>query len=81
MTSRFFRFHVSGDVPDEEYFAKMVEVAARNQHCELLCFTKKYEIVNKFLAFGGVIPKNLHIIFSAWVNLDMVNPFSLYHCC
>ena len=77
MTSRFFRFHVSGDIPDEEYFTKMVEVAARNQHCELLCFTKKYEIVNKFLAFGGVIPKNLHIIFSAWVNLDMVNPFSL----
>ena len=30
MMSRFFRFHVSGDIPHGDYFAKMVEVAARN---------------------------------------------------
>lgn len=99
MMSRFFRFHVSGDIPSMEYFAKMVEVAKRNPHCEILCFTKKYEIVNKYIEnfevlrysklvfpdcmFGipadtdPVIPENLHIIFSGWVGLDMVNPFSL----
>lgn len=49
MMSRFFRFHVSGDIPSMEYFAKMVEVAKRNHHCEILCFTKKYEIVNKHI--------------------------------
>ena len=98
MMSRFFRFHVSGDIPSEEYFRKMVEIANRNPHCQILCFTKKYEIVNEsirwmYLAsiagttihptFGNVslmadavIPENLHIIFSAWVGLDMVNPFS-----
>ena len=27
MMSRFFRFHVSGDIPDAAYFAKMVEIA------------------------------------------------------
>ena len=47
MMSRFFRFHVSGDIPDEEYLIHMIEVAERNPHCEILCFTKKYEIVNK----------------------------------
>lgn len=97
MMSRFFRFHVSGDIPYEDYFAKMVEVAARNPHCEILCFTKKYEIVNDYInktyldsivgttiqpqlynmwmVAQQVIPKNLHIIFSGWVGLNMVNPF------
>ena len=32
MMSRYFRFHVSGDMPDEQYFRKMVEVSTRNQH-------------------------------------------------
>lgn len=77
MMSRFFRFHVSGDIPDAAYLAKMVEVASRQRHCELLCFTKKYELVNDFLRSGGVIPSNLHMVFSGWVGLQMVNPFSL----
>lgn len=77
MLSRYFRFHVSGDIPDALYFFKMVEVAKRNPHCEILCFTKKYEIVNDYLAVGNILPDNLHILFSAWVGLTMTNPFSL----
>lgn len=100
MMSRFFRFHVSGDIPDEEYLRNMVAVAQRNQHCQILCFTKKYEIVNKYVCdsyadiiygttirpplfdvyntvFRVVVPKNLHIIFSGWVGLEMDNPFLL----
>ena len=77
MMSRFFRFHVSGDIPDNVYFAHMVEVACRNPHCEILCFTKKFDLVNDFLELGGKLPKNLHIIFSAWEGLKMDNPFLL----
>jgi len=77
MTSRFFRFHVSGDIPDTAYFTNMVEVALRNPHCKILCFTKKYEIVNRCLDFGVIIPDNLHIIFSAWRGLPMQNPYNL----
>lgn len=77
MLSRYFRFHVSGDIPDSMYFAHMVDIACRNEHCEILCFTKKYSIVNKFLDSGGKLPKNLHMIFSAWVGLEMDNPFIL----
>lgn len=77
MLSRYFRFHVSGDIPDNVYLAHMIDIADRNKHCEILCFTKKYELVNQHLDFGGQIPKNLHIIFSAWVGLEMANPFSL----
>lgn len=77
MMSRFFRFHVSGDIPDNVYFAHMIEIAERNQHCEILCFTKKFDIVNEHLSLGGSFPSNLHIIFSGWENLKMDNPYSL----
>ena len=44
MMNRFFRFHVSGDIPNEKYFLRMVDVIYRNPHCEVLCFTKKFDI-------------------------------------
>lgn len=77
MMSRFFRYHISGDIPDNVYFAHMIEIAERNPHCEMLCFTKKYNLVNDHLDFGGTIPKNLHIIFSGWRGMKMVNPYNL----
>ena len=95
MTSRFFRFHVSGDIPDADYFNCMVEVAKRQPHCAILCFTKKYDIINEYITLHGLepsnddlcaniiencvqlaLPENLHIVFSAWVGLEMVNPFA-----
>ena len=77
MLSRYFRFHVSGDIPNKEYFDKMVEIATHQKHCEILCFTKKYEIVNEYISAHGELPENLHMIFSAWIGLEMINPFSL----
>lgn len=77
MLARFFRFHVSGDIIDLNYLTHMVEIAARNIHCQILCFTKKYEVVNEYIEQNGKLPDNLHIIFSGWVGLEMVNPFSL----
>ena len=49
MCSRFFRFHVSGDIPNDAYLEKMFEVAKRNPHCHILCFTKKFELVNDYI--------------------------------
>ena len=77
MMSRFFRFHVSGDIPDDAYFEKMIAVAERNKHSQIMCFTKKYGIVNHFIQSGGRIPDNLHIIFSGWKGLAMDNPYNL----
>lgn len=81
MMTRFFRFHVSGDIPDSDYLKKMVEVAERNRHCEILCFTKKYNIVNTYLSSrspeNGGFPDNLHIVFSVWRNLPIENPHNL----
>lgn len=93
MMSRFFRFHVSGDIPDEKYLDMMVHISERNPHCEILCFTKKYDIVNDCITrrlaandiwgdtqhdcYTDVIPPNLHLIMSGWKDLKMDNPYSL----
>ena len=73
-----FRFGVSGDIPDLIYLLNMIDVARRNPHCEILCFTKQYEIVNFHLTrTEGSLPPNLHMIFSAWKGLSMDNPYNL----
>lgn len=77
--SRFFRFHVSGDIPTYGYFCQMVELANNNPHCEILAFTKQYEIVNTYLKnlILPYLPPNLHIIFSEWGNQKPTNPYNL----
>lgn len=79
--ARYFRFHVSGDIADDLYFYDVVLTAKENPHCEILAFTKQYEIVNRYLdGHGGKLPKNLHIIFSLWDpawNVRVQNPYDL----
>lgn len=74
---RFFRWHVSGDIVDYDYFLHMVLLADINPFCQFMAFTKRYDIVNKFLADGNKLPQNLKIIFSAWDGLEMPNPYNL----
>jgi len=79
--SRFFRFHVSGDIPDVDYLNNMMRLATINDHCQVLCFTKKFDMVNEKLTAmcekGEQFPENLHLIFSGWKDLDMDNPYNL----
>ncbi len=67
----FFRWHVGGDILNEEYFLGMVQLAIDNPQTIFLAFTKKYHIVNEY---SGTIPANFTIVFSAWPGLDMDNP-------
>ena len=73
--SSYFRFGVSGDIYTFEYLEKMVEIAKNNRHCQILCFTKRYEWCNEYLEKHKYFPKNLHIIYSAWKGLEMNNPY------
>ena len=74
---RFFRFHVSGDIINAEYFRRMIETAEQNPGTQILCFTKRFEIVNAWMDENGALPSNLHILFSGWTNLVPENPHSL----
>lgn len=55
----------------------MVKVAEQNTGTDYLAFTKKWEIVNAFIDAGGVIPGNLHVVFSAWGDLLPDNPHGM----
>lgn len=55
--TRFFRFHVSGDIVNGEYFENLVNACRNNPHCETLVFTKRYEIVNAWMKKNGACRK------------------------
>ena len=74
--STYVRYFSSGDIPDNFYFAKMVEVAKINKNTKYLVFTKKGYIVNQYLNNGGKIPSNLRIIFSSWYDWKQDNPYN-----
>lgn len=65
---KYFRWHTVGDIVDDAYLEGMVSVAMRCRRVKFLCFTKKFDLVNGYIARGGKIPSNLRIVFSAWHN-------------
>ena len=73
----YFRWHAAGDFVDRAYFEGVVQVAEELPNTSFLAFTKKFEIVNEFIHNGGTLPKNLHIVFSAWGDeFKIENPYS-----
>jgi hypothetical protein len=75
--TKYFRYHVSGDIPDAHYFNWMVSIAETVPGTQFLAFTKKYDIVNHAIDSGVRIPDNLRIIFSEWDGLTVPNPHKL----
>lgn len=73
---RYFRFHSAGDIPCKDYLIRMLALAERLPGVQFLCFTKKYEIVNEVLS-ERKLPKNLHMVFSAWGEFVPENPYDL----
>ena len=76
-TQRFFRYHVSGDIPDMDYLRMMVEIARELPHTNFMAFTKQYGLVNEWIAENGFLPQNLQILFSVWRGFDCPNPYNL----
>jgi hypothetical protein len=68
-----FRWHVSGDILDQNYLFYMIDIA-RDYNCtKFLAFTKMYH-----LNFDTV-PDNLQIVFSAWpkYHIEAKNGFKI----
>ena len=75
--TKYFRFHVSGDIPSADYLLRLIRCAEENADVQMLLFTKRYELVNAWLDEGNRLPQNLHILFSGWTGLKPVNPHKL----
>lgn len=75
--NKYFRWHVAGDIVDFDYFARMVELAKEMVEFVFWTYTKNYEVVNEYCDKYGKdsIPDNLHIMFSEWRGMEMVNPY------
>lgn len=75
--ARFFRYHVAGDIVDRAYFDGMIATALECPGTQFLAFTKKYNLVNEWIAQNGKLPQNLKILFSGWIGLTPENPHNL----
>ena len=75
--SRHFRFHVSGDFYSAEYFAHVVELVRNNPACNVLAFTKQFDVVNAWIDNNGPLPENFKLIFSEWGDMAVNNPHKL----
>lgn len=75
--SRYVRWHSAGDIVDARYLKGMCDVARENPDTRYLAFTKKFDLVNAYIAEGNEIPANLHIVFSGWdENFVVDNPYN-----
>lgn len=79
-TNKFMRFHVSGDMPDYDYFCRFIELAKKYPDFVIWTYTKNYKVVNQYVAEHGnnrliAIPHNVRIMFSKWDGMDMPNPY------
>lgn len=63
---KWFRWHESGDIVNYEYFCGMVEIARKFKNINFMAYTKKYDIVNRWINENGALPRNFTIIFSVW---------------
>ena len=75
--NKFFRWHVSGDIPNLAYFAEMVKIAEENPTWIFWTYTKAYHIINEYCRRYGAeaVPSNLTVMFSEWDGMPLVNPY------
>lgn len=70
-----FRFHVGGEILDEAYLRGMIWLAFRRPDWRIWTYTKRYDIVNRYIQNYGIIPENLSIMYSADSNAVVENPY------
>lgn len=70
---KFFRFHSSGDIVDDQYLKLMFQLARKHRNTKFLCFTKKFNLVNTAMKTMRK-PSNLILVFSNWGDFICDNP-------
>ena len=65
--TKVFRWHVSGDILDQNYLLSMISITNLYRDIKFLAFTKMYH-----LDFTTA-PSNLQIVFSAWPNFPIIS--------
>lgn len=66
---KLFRFHVGGDIPDQDYLNRMKRLARRYPKTRFMTFTKQHGLDYRNM------PRNLNIVFSYWYGWGRINPY------
>lgn len=78
---KFFRWHVSGDILDIDYFDRMVKIAVMFPEWTFWTYTKNYYAVNEWIRQHGgnksAIPSNLSVMYSVWNGMECPNPYGM----
>ena len=78
-----FRWHVSGDILDTDYFNRMVKIARKHADWQFWTYTKNYKAVNDwidkhsrslFSFWRKSVPSNLVPMYSVWNGMPCPNP-------
>lgn len=78
ITFKFFRWFSAGDIVNDVFFEGIIKVAKKCKNTKFLCFTKKFDIVNRWLDKNKNLPKNLNVVFSGWdEKFKIDNPYNL----
>lgn len=74
-----FRWHVSGEILDVDYFDRMIKIARRYPDWIFWTYTKMYFVVNEWIRKNGkdALPSNLSVMFSVWNGLPCPNPYNM----
>ena len=75
MKKKYFRWHVGGDILDLDYLVRVVAIARLLGNKVFWLYTKNYDIVNQCIAENGPLPSNLHVMYSEWDGVKLVNPY------
>ena len=66
---RYFRWFVSGDIPDLSFFNLMLHTCRITPGTKHLCFTKRADVLEKWATLGfdhSDLPANLSLLYSVW---------------
>lgn len=78
---KVFRWHVSGDILDVDYFDRMVQIAILFPDWTFWTYTKNYNAVNEWIRIHGgtreSVPSNLSVMYSEWAGMPMRNPYGM----
>ena len=61
----YFRWHDSGDLQSTNHLQKIVDVCLKTPEVMHWLPTREYQVVQRFIIDGGVIPENLNVRISA----------------
>lgn len=82
MRTKYFRFHVGGDIISARYIADMVKTAEMFPHIRFWTYSKQMEYVNEYIdTHGGKLreafPANFTVMCSVWAGKPVNNPYGL----